>query len=360
MRITLLRAAAPNRDYGLSRLIETVSGVLTELGMEIEETDLYGADIPFFREDAPDAESIAGIISSARGSNGIVVAASAPMRMVCAAALRFLEYLRLPECAEAFAGKNCMLLAAAPAGGGEAEALEYLSRTLTAAGAYDGVRAGVREGPENEAGIAGIIEKQAEDFYRLVRQNRKFIVPKPANPFPGDEPPKPERSGPKATLAEICERLNIDGNGARQDENVREIVKFFAEKHRGAVDAREPGAGLTEPFAKRAVTCRQTTRSLPGRFRPQASRGLSAVVAVSISGAESFEGWFEFNNAECVFHDGAPPDGPDMAILADAAAWGDVLAGKCSAQKAFMIGRLKVRGNFVLLPKFDQAFEFPA
>ncbi|MDR2167058.1 MAG: SCP2 sterol-binding domain-containing protein [Clostridiales bacterium] len=43
-------------------------------------------------------------------------------------------------------------------------------------------------------------------------------------------------------------------------------------------------------------------------------------------------------------------------VTADSRAWNDVLSKKVTAQKAFMMGQLKVRGNFVLLTKFDQMF----
>ncbi|MCL2462388.1 MAG: SCP2 sterol-binding domain-containing protein [Defluviitaleaceae bacterium] len=375
MKITLLRACAEDRDFGLSKLLQAVAGVLTELGLEIDEIDLNDPEIPFFAGRSDGSGKTAEIFANIRASAGIVIAASAPLRMIYAAALRFLEYLRLPECGSAFAGKNCMLIVAAPDDGGEAEALEYLSRALSVAGAFDSVRIGLREGAadlENNAENKEIVEKQTEDFYRYVRQNRKFIVPKPWERLQEGMPfTKTEISPPAMTVSEIYEKLGIDENDTGRDEEIREIARLFDEKYsqhneeggRASGVAGEAGrvagplAGPDNPAQRaKGKTCRELTEALPGRFNPKEAQELAAAIVVSVSGAEAFEGWLDIRNTKCAYRAGRPDTDPDMTILADAAAWGDVLMGRFSAQKAFMTGRLKVRGNFALLRRFDRLF----
>ena len=111
-----------------------------------------------------------------------------------------------------------------------------------------------------------------------------------------------------------------------------------------------------EPPAPRTKTAKQITQSLPHYFQPQLSAGLRAAIQFNIFGEEEFTGFLYIHSTECTYTEGPAP-APDIVIMADSNMWLDVLGGKFTAQKAFMVGGLKVRGDFVLLSKFDNLFK---
>lgn len=106
----------------------------------------------------------------------------------------------------------------------------------------------------------------------------------------------------------------------------------------------------------RMKTCRQKTESLYHYFQPQKAKDMNAVIQVNVKGDEKFEGFITIKDGECTYNNGVHDD-PNVTIFVESNVWEDILDGRYSTQKAFMIGQLKVRGNFILLSKFDQLFK---
>lgn len=360
MKITVLYGATPNYELGLDKALDTVTNVLKELGMEVNRIDLSFSELPFFSgASVPAAHQI---IESVRRSDGIIVAFTAVSYAPSAIIQSFWEYMSLPEYAEGnvFENKNCLILSVS-GDGGEFDAIDYVSRLLRMYGAFDSVKIGLRESGINEMAqnkeLAEIIEKQAEDYYRLVRQNRRFIISRSAPRF------SPDLNVPKPSVpaSEIYKKLKLEEFDEQQEQDIQEIAQFFAKKYANPETPDEEIFG--DSFAKqrapvipREKTVRQMTQSLVHHYKPQLSQGLAAVIQIQINGAESFDAYLDIRNTECEYYDGNH-ENPDITILSDASVWTDVVKNKITAQKAFMIGKLKVRGNFMLLTRFDQLFD---
>ncbi len=103
-------------------------------------------------------------------------------------------------------------------------------------------------------------------------------------------------------------------------------------------------------------TLKQKTQSLYHYFQPQISQGLDISMQVMITGFESFNGYFLIKNSECLYIEGIHNDA-SVYIMSDASVWEEIITGKCTLQKAFMLGRLKVKGNFVIISRFEQFFK---
>jgi putative sterol carrier protein len=153
--------------------------------------------------------------------------------------------------------------------------------------------------------------------------------------------------------------------GEEHERDINDITKRYVSQYiktdsgisyAGQASLLAPKLAPQKPAAPREKTCRQLTQSLPHHFNPQNAVGMRAAFQISVSGNDAFEGYLTVDNSDCSYADGEAA-APDIVILADEAAWAEVLKGKTTAQKAFMIGRIKVRGNFMLLSKFDILFD---
>lgn len=383
MKITTLSGNLPHYDKGMGILLSYMQNVFSELGVETAELNLGMIHPPYF--DGIKNTHLDGLLTAVREAKGIVLACWAPLFAPSAVMQTFLEYLTLPAYADLLRGKHIALIVVSDTGG-EKAALQYLARVVQHMGAFDithiGLQAAHLENFNENDTVREFVDKELEDFYRALRQNRTRIIPQdfaqggagsPAQGAIGlpaqGTPALPTQDKPANNNIETSKHL--DAFTEQQEREIEELSRLFAEKYTGPEsDAKldefiddgvvlaplSPPISPKPPIPSRKKTARQLTQSLPHYFQPQLSSGTQAMIQINISGKENFEGYLTILSKECTYTDGAADD-PDVTVIADAAIWMDVLNAKLTAQKAFMIGGLKVRGALALFTKFDTLFK---
>ncbi|GHV42052.1 hypothetical protein FACS189490_10180 [Clostridia bacterium] len=378
MKIIALNFNAPNSGNGLEEVLSAICETLSELAeREVVKVRVFLTVLPYY--DGEPAQSVFDVSEKIKQADGVIIAAPVSLGLPSALCMSFLEHLSNPQVSGALAGKNVLTLLVGQ--NGLRTAGEALSAALSAFSAFDPIRVIIPEKTaktiNRNAETREIIEKQAEDYYRVVRQNRKYIIPA-SEPAERAEKPIPTvesvlsdyeyekllgRKPKKQTAAELMEERGIPD---RDSEDIEELSRVFIEKLKKGDNNTlteeayipSPLSGSIGSYAKpRVKTAKQMTLSLPHYYQPQLAGGLNAVIQINVTGIETFSVILNISNTDCTATDGAAEE-RDITVTADAKVWSDVLKGKYTAQKAFMVGQLKVRGNFVLLTRFDQLFTF--
>ncbi|MCL2852195.1 MAG: SCP2 sterol-binding domain-containing protein [Defluviitaleaceae bacterium] len=379
MKIISLNSSLPNYDNNLAQALQVIHETLSELGVEVVQINLALMSTSYY--DGERSAALDNIVKSIDSANAIILGSSISNIGKGAAFEMFAEHLEHAAYKNCLSGKNCMLVLT-HRGGGVRASLEGYSRALNFVGANDSVKIALRRdqlGRPPEGDVRAYLERQTEDFYRIAKANRKFYLPDESLGELREDSalssgaqlrllPEPEAG--KRPENELLRKLGIDSIREEQERDINEITQFFAGKLSAQgqpselSSTRKPSVlprVMTEELdddataPPRLPTCRQLTQSLTHHFQPQMAAGVAETIQFNISGDEAFSGFITINNSECEFAEGES-DSPDITILADSDIWKQVVKGKVTAQKAFMVGQLKVRGNFVLLSKFEQLF----
>jgi putative sterol carrier protein/NAD(P)H-dependent FMN reductase len=344
-------------DFGLNAAFKTVCDTLTETGEDVKIFNLVTLGLSYYN--GVNGHLAHDIMEGIKAADGVIFAFSAHLAAPNSLILSFMEYFTDELYRHYLEGKPCLILAISE-GGAQRPALETMADSILFLGGHDVVRIGINTviAPIAQKDVVELLERQAEDFYRILRQNRKYFSTLHFAAL--GQSIKKTAPIMSVDFEELYEKHSLDDITTEQQEDIKKLSAMFAKKYISENDtimsagSTAINAGTSGPHKSRRST-KQLTAALPHYYNPHMAKDADFTIRLSITGDEAFEGFITINPKECIFTEG-DTEKNDILITADAKIWRDVLSKKTAAQKAFMMGGLKVRGNFSLLNKFDQLF----
>ncbi len=422
MKITAIIGAIAGNDYNSAGVLKIIYDTMQEIGEKINIIDLSTQNLPYFSNSFVHG-SFSSIEKEISSSDGIIFITTSNLFAPCAITQNFLEHLSQPVYKNTLKNKNCMIVAISNIQDVSAS-INYMSMVVNYLGGYDSVKIPLSYATTKSINEDDklLIERYTEDFYRYVKQNRRFFTPsyastkntqqlvqpaggvfqKPVNnnavPTPQPEifqpvqqpiqqpvhqpaqaQHQPQIQQPFASQSQ--QSSGLDSFYKAQEDDILEITRTLSDKLGKPQEPIIQQAPLhTQPQPKQnsfgvkdifnneltsynvqnlsptTLNARQMTQNLTHYFQPHLAEGLVCNVELNITGMEAFDGVIVINKNTCEFVDGKS-NNADVIISASDDAWKQIVNGTTSTQKSFMTGQIKVRGNFVLLSKFDNLFK---
>lgn len=347
MEVVFLQAG--KEDRVLTELLIGIRNVLEELQVGVRQIQLN--TLPYYTGyDTDQFKEVLGYIDQ---SVGVVVASRVELLSVSGSLGTFFEYCSNHKGNPLF--KKPLFALTATDWRGEREAAEYILHVWDILGGAEFGKLGIYT-PAYETdkdAVLSNIERMTEDFYRMIKQARTPIKSSDYLTF-AEQDTRPVTAF-EQSLSKENEKYNGAGSNSdprtTQEKDIEDLTNLF-KKQLSQVEEGEP-AIIPEPQLK---TTKHMLSSLPHYFQGQYEGELEAVVQYHVGSDQPYSGYITIAKGDCEYSEGVYP-GAEVELTAQEDVIEDILTKKITAQKAFMLGQLKVRGNFMLLSKIDQLFK---
>lgn len=384
MKVVLLLADC-NANH-LKKSVDVVVTVLQELEIEIHKVDLY--KLPYYM--GVKSKEMDLIMSAINESKGVVAVSNVPMLSMHGAMQSFFDGATLYN-SELF--NKPMLAITYSEWLGETEAAERMLKSWNILGGIEGAKVCFnKQVPIKE--VESRLERETEDFYRLLKQERKNIgcsermiyrsfkdgisfgsvegvvekIPQPS------VEKKPEiKSFASMLKAEQVEKVSKDTNTVYEAPKVRQApkasesyidlstkeqtIKEISNLLKKDVDDEfvSMNAGVyRRPNQAEGIKNRKI-QQLPHYFIAQHDKSLNATLKYQITDLNE-EGYIVIQNGDCVYEESISGL-PTVELILTDEVLREIQNKRMTYQKAFMLGKLKVKGNFGILPKLDKVFK---
>lgn len=325
---------------------ERVTSVLAELNVSIHRIDLYKNNY-----------QMESFLDQLAESDGVIIATTVEWFGIGGLLQTFLDQAYISGQFSVFEGTYLFNIAISR-NRFEREAMDHILRSWEILGGIEGINlcASIESSAEIETSsdLLFSIDKKAEDFYRVINQQRMALPTSINDNKVIVRMPAPTEEGAHMVMKKVINsdkrEETIDNQGSfisnydefieKQQQDINDIASLF--KDRLATDIGISGMGLSELFEH--------------RFKPDKSfRDCTISWVVNDSAPDNFV--MNFKGAGMKTRKGKKSDA-DVIISASLETTKKITERKLTIQRAFMTGEVKAKGNFTLLYKLDALFSF--
>jgi uracil-DNA glycosylase family 4 len=327
--------------------LERISSVLTELNISIKRVDLH-----------KNAYGMDEILKEIGEAEGLIIGATVEWVGIGGRLQSFLDACWESSQHKVFSGLPLFGLVLAKQIG-EREAYHHLLRSYEFLGGVEGISlcACIDNAADLEINNSymGIIDKKAEDYYRIINQRRgslptshhlmKVVKEINAKPTPNqrlklsvEEASHEGRSQKKTIVSDVAGIKSYDEFIEKQHKDISDIASLF--KNKILNKTKEVSLPYGERFVKAYI---------------KGSQSEDMVIVWTVD--ERQQVGLVFKNGE-LKATGEPGKERHVTLASDQETIGNILEGKLSIQRGFMTGVVKAKGDFTVLYQMDKWFKF--
>lgn len=104
-----------------------------------------------------------------------------------------------------------------------------------------------------------------------------------------------------------------------------------------------------------ALTAKTLVERMPEAFLPEKAAGVKAVIQYELTGEGGGEWVITIADGTCQVSEGRA-ENPNMTLTMDAGDYVDMISGKLDPTQAFMMGKIKLGGDFTLATRLTSFF----